>query len=500
MKGSQVLRVAAFATIAAAGGMSPSAAQQGSDVPPGLYSHTIQHETYLQQGSQTIDVPAGRAAFADGQELEPLDVIPDFLANDRTPAPDLAGSLRGCGIYEGSPPALSDQPLQSDFERFDRQILDEIDGYLAEGYPPASVLMHAASMGVSIDRALYAAVRSRPLQADNLYTTALELMAFLPGWTCTTGVDHGLYDPVYDVNDLPEGRLIQDVAARYFQERARLSPFPDWPNGEFHMLASADELLELLSAPQSDYWYQRPARGSNGAGPRSGVLIGLYPDSQQIVVDTSAERIRQWRDQGRDRIPVTFFYNFDYQVPVSRFGDDASLEDIMASFFGSGTELTPVPQWNDGDHHLQASAEELEDLFELPEAQDIEPQRYRELTDELAANGFNDKPVLVTLLSSGRYSRVAEPDRIRVALEQGIESFPVTVFFHRLDREACGAPAICFDRICDALVCAGGDPNICLDPAAAGAVRESSFNAPPGGGGGGEPPPDPPPPEPASPS
>jgi len=499
MKGSIIVRVVAFGAIMAAGGISPSAAQQGSDVRPGLYSQTIQNETYLQRGSQTVDVPAGRAAFANEQELEPLDVIPDFLANDRTPAPDLTGNLRGCGIYEGAPPAVSDQPLQSDFERFDRQILDEIDGYLAEGYPPASVLMHAASMGVSIERAVYAAVRSQPLQADNLYTTALELTAFLPGWTCTTGVDHGQYDPVYDVNDLPEGRLVQDVATRYFEERSRLSPFPDWPNGEFHLLASADELLELLAAPQTGHWY-RPAREGTAPGSRDSVLIGLYPDSEQVVIDTTAERIRQWRDEGRDRVPVTFFYNFDYQIPVSRFGDDVKLEDVMASFFGSGTELTPVPQWKAGDYHLETGAEELEDLFELPEAEDIDRQRYRELADELAANGFNDKPVLVTLLSSGRYSRVAEPDRIRVALEQGIETFPVTVFFHRLGREACGAPAVCFDRICDALVCAGGDPNICLDPAAAGAVRESSFNAPPGGGGGGEPPPDPPPPEPASPS
>lgn len=505
MNGIPLRQVAAGCVLALTGIVSATA-QQGADVPAGLYTQTIQNETYLQRGAQSVDVPAGTAAFADEQQLEQLDVIPDFLANDRTPAPGFSDNLRACGVYDDSALPLSDQPLQSDFERFDRRILDEIDQFLTDGYPPASVLMHAASMGIPIDRAVYAAVRSQPQRADELYTTALELMGFLPGWTCTAGVDRGLYDPVYDVNDLPEPRLVREVAQRYFQDSSRLAQFPDWPNDEFHMLASADELLELASEAGTEYWYRPgPPLAAPGAHPRETVLVGLYPDTDQIVMDTTAERIRQWREQDRERIPVTFFYNYDYQRPVSRFDEDATLEDVMASFFGAGNELTPVPLWTTGDHHLEVSGEELEELFELPAADDIEPGRYRALADDFTATGFGNKPVLVTLLRSGRYSRLAEPDRVRVALDQGVESFPVAVFYHRLDQEACGAPALCFDRLCDALVCAGGDPNVCLDPDAAGAVSERSFNAP---GGGGAPPPEdepppedpPPPPPPASPS
>lgn len=500
------LRKIAVACAMALAGTVPAAAQQGTDVPPGIYSQTISSETYLQRGSETVDVPAGHAAFADEQALEQLDVIPSFLANDRTLAPGFADNLRGCGIYDGSSPAVSDQPLQSDFERFDRGIVNQIDQFLADGYPPASVLMHASSMGVSIDRAVYAAIRSQPQRAEEIYTTALELSGFLPGWTCTTGVDSGLYNPVYEVNDLPEGRLVQDVAERYFQQSSRLADFPDWPNDEFHMLASTDELLELLSQLETEYWYRPgPGQDAAGANPREAVLIGLYPDTDQVVIDTTAERIRQWRDQGRERVPATFFYNFDYQRPISRFENGATLEDVMESFFENGNELTPVPLWAVGDHHLEVDGEELEELFVLPESDDIDPQRYQALTDDLAANGFSRKPVLVTLLSSGNYRQVAEADRVRVALDQGIKRFPVAVFYHRLDRDPCGAPALCFDQLCDALVCAGADPNVCLDPAAAGAVRESSFNAPPGGGGGSPPspspsPPPPPPPSPASPS
>lgn len=505
------LRKTAVACALVLAGISPSPAQQEAEVPPGLYSQTIQSETYLERGARSVDVPAGRAAFADDRELRQLDVIPSFLANDRTLAPGLADNLRGCGVYEGGAPAISDQPLQSDFERFDREILNEVDRFLAEGYPPASVLMHAASMGVAIDRAIYAAVRAQPGRADELYTTALELMGFLPGWSCTTNIDRGLYDPVYNVNDLPDQRMVQEVADRYFQQSSRLGQFPDWPNNEFHMLASTTELLDLVSRLETEYWYRPgPSQDGAGANPRETVLIGLYPDNDQIVIDATAERIRQWQAQDKARVPVTFFYNFDYQRPVSRFADDTTLEDIMDSFFEGGNELTPVPLWTVGDYHLEVTGDELEELFELPEADDIDPRRYRALVDDLAAQGFSRKPVLVTLLQSGKYRRVAEPDRVRVALDQGIESFPVAVFYHRVDREPCGAAALCFDSLCDAVVCAGGDPNVCLDPAAAGAVSESSFNSAPGGGGEGAPPPEdeppdeppdlPPPSPPASPS
>ncbi|MFZ0487811.1 MAG: hypothetical protein WAL83_12500, partial [Arenicellales bacterium] len=189
------LRKVAVACALALSGAAPVAAQQGANVPPGLYSETIKHDTYLQKGSQSINLPQGQAGFADKSDVKRLDVIPDFLTNDRTLAPGLADNLRGCGIYEGASPALSDLPLQSDFERYDRQILNEIDRFLIEGYPPASVLMHAASMGVPIDRVLYAAVRSQPTRTDELYKTALQLMAFLPGWTCAGNVDRGQYDP-----------------------------------------------------------------------------------------------------------------------------------------------------------------------------------------------------------------------------------------------------------------------------------------------------------------
>lgn len=499
------LRKVAVACALALSGVVPAGAQQGSNVPQGLYSETIQHDTYLQKGSKTINLPKGQAGFADTGKLKKLDVIPNFMTYDRTLPPGEADNLRGCGAYDGAAPALSDLPLQSDFERYDRHILDEIGKYLKSGYPPASVMLHAATMGVPIDQVMYAAVKAEPLRTQELYTTALQIMAFLPGWTCAGDLDRGSYDPVYNVNDLPNQRLVKDVADRYFKNRARLAEFPDWPHDEFNMLASADELLNLLSKSGSRFWYRPgPHEKGPGANPRDSVLISLYPDNQTIVIDTPAERIRKWKAEGKERIPVTFFYNFKYQRPMSRFGDNATLKEVINAFFNKGLELTPVPLFTVGDYHLMVPGKDLEDLFDIPKDSEIDPKRYKELANDLTANGFSKKPVLVTLLRDGHYKRLAEPDRVRVALDQGIKDFPVALFYHRLDRQACGAPASCFDQLCTALVCAGGDPNSCLSATAAGAVRESAFEVPTGGGGGGSPPPPspppPPPPPPASPS
>lgn len=500
------LRKVAVACALALSGVVPVAAQQSSNPPPGLYGETIKHDTYLQKGSKTVNLPQGQAGYANNTQLKKLDVIPSFMTNDRTLAPGLADDLASCGVYRGIAPAVSNVPLQSDFERYDRLILDQVDKFLSGGYPPASVLWHAASMGIPMDQVMYDAVKSDPQDTQQLYTVALQLMAYLPGWTCTGDLDRGRYDPVYTVNDLPNQRRVVDVADRYFKNRARLADFPDWPHDEFNMLASTDELLHLLSQSKKHrFWYRPgPSEHGPGANPRNYVLISLYPDNKTIVIDTPEERIRKWKDEGKKRIPVTFFYNFKYQRPISRFGKDATLKEIMNAFFDKGQELTPVPLFTVGDYHLMVSADELKKLFDIPKDNQIDPKRYKALAHDLATNGFAKRPVLVTLLRSGHYSRLAEADRVRVALDKGFTQFPVAIFYHRVDRQACGAPATCFDKLCNALVCAGGDPNVCLSATAAGAVRESAFVAPTGGGGGGSPPPPspppPPPPPPASPS
>ncbi|MBS1269061.1 MAG: hypothetical protein MAG794_00003 [Gammaproteobacteria bacterium] len=116
-------KVAVGCALALSGAPLP-AAEQGAGAPPGVYAHTTESETYLQKVSQTSDAPKGQAGLADNDETTNLDVIPSLTTNDRTPTPGISENLLGCGILPGSSVPLSDQPLQSDFARFDRQMLD----------------------------------------------------------------------------------------------------------------------------------------------------------------------------------------------------------------------------------------------------------------------------------------------------------------------------------------------------------------------------------------
>lgn len=452
------VRKTTIACAIALGGNSTVLAQSVSNnsVIPGVYTQTIEHTIVLEKDGGELELSEGQSGFADNQQLTQLKEIPEFLSDDWIPPPAGLTSFRGCGAFSGENALTSaNQPLQSDFQRFDRKVLNQIDSFVQSGYPPASVLMHAVSMGIPMERALYAAVQSAPVRADELYRVATELMSFLPGWVCSANLNDEQYNPVYDINDLPSQRRIRDVADRYFDDKAMLARFPDWPKKEFHMLASIDELIDLVEREDIEYWYRPgPVQSETpGGNPRDSVLIALYLKGQKVVIDTSMQQLQSWKQEGRDRVPVTFFYNFKYQRPISQFGNDVSLQDIENVFFDDGIELTPVPLWTVGDHHLQVTADELEELFDIPEKQEIDPDHYQLLLDELNKNGFSKKPVLVTLLRSGRYKRLSQPDRIRVAMDQGYSEFPTTLFYHRLERQACGAPAICFDQLCGAVAC-----------------------------------------------
>ena len=62
--------------------------------------------------------------------------------------------------------------LQSPYKHLDWLGLNEIVYFLNSGYPPETVLLHAVSQGMTIDRALYAAINSDPALADEFYFAA----------------------------------------------------------------------------------------------------------------------------------------------------------------------------------------------------------------------------------------------------------------------------------------------------------------------------------------
>lgn len=480
-------RGAVWILCATAGGLAlPAAAQDGAPglcpgepegVPPGVYASALQQTITLSKGAEQLELSAGRTGFADQPRLTCLEETPEFIRRDRMPAPGEFGAAgAACGFAAGE--GGDDLGLSSEWPRMERRFAEEIERFVGDGYPAESVIMHAVASGLTIDKTVYLMTRADADRAEEFFNAAFLLSDSLPGWACGVGSGStrgGAYSPYYGVNDLPPRRTVAEVAQRYFDDFQVMEPLPDWYAGDFHMLAYTDELLEL--ADDEERWYHAGDRQRIVDGNlQRAILVSLYGESRRIVLDISREEIAAFRDRGVERLPVVFYFNKDFQRPLTDIRIDDDLAGIIDQFHDDGTELTPVPLIAGGDHHLEVPMDDFEDLFEIPAREEIDDARYAALVDELARDGFSRRPVVVTLYSEHDGRWLDDPARIRAAIDAGIEQAPVAVLYHRLGRLPCGATPSCVRRVCEALTCAGGAPAACqVDPA----LREGTEPPPP---------------------
>ena len=175
---------------------------------------------------------------------------------------------------------------------------------------------------------------------------------------------------------------------------------------------------------------------------------------KQIVVDADADKLAALKQSGKNRVPVTFYFNQKHQSPISEFGGEVTLESLLDEFFSSGQELTMVPLWQVGDYHLNVPPGELVDIFDIPQVQDLDPAQYKMAVNEIRRDGFSQSPALITLLQTDNFKALAEPERVRAAMELGVSDIPVVLFYHRLNRQSCSAPTSCFKQISQARQCA----------------------------------------------
>ncbi len=466
--------------------LAQACADQPAGIPPGVYASALQKEISLSKGSDSISMGPGYTGFADEPRLTCLDETPEFIRRDPLPSPGgFAADAGACG-FGGGGGGSPDFGLSSEWPRMERRFADEIENFVSSGYPTNSIIMHAVAAGLTMDKTLYLMTRADSDRAAEFFNAAFALEASLPGWSCSAGTPGrgGAFSQYYGVNDLPPKRTVAEVARRYFEESLIMEPFPDWFSGDFHMLAYTDELVDLA---QDGYWYQNPGRtASEGSQLVRPILVSLYGETEEIVLDISADELRAFQARGVERLPVVFYFNKDYQRPVTDIRNDQDLAGLIDSFENDGAELTPVPLLGSGDYHVHVTADEMEELFEIPDREDIDPVRYQELVSRLQADGFGKGPAVVTLYSGGNSRWLDDAERIRAAIDLGMEEVPVALLYHRLQRMPCGSSTSCVRRICDAVVCAGGAPTACLEPPAAGGVRETepldSVPPPPEGG------------------
>ncbi len=339
---------------------------------------------------------------------------------------------------------------RDDHTRLDieRATFDEFKRFYDAGYPPASVMLQGASLGMSLEDMVYLAVMSDPDRAAEFYTTAVDLMPSLPGWVCRTGNVSDRYANYFTTEQLGSPASIRAIADEWFDNARVLAPFPDWKQNRAHVNASVSELASLADA--SKYWYKP------GGDRGSPIFVSLYRDIREIVVG-GVDALRAAQQSGRSSVPAVVVYNHSFQRPLSRYGAEASVTEIANEFFDKRIEITAVPAWEAGDFHMQAS---VADLMALVNTKVNRGARQDKSTIErkISENGgVVTAPLLVTLLRTGTGQVwIDSPATLEVANSMGVSEVPVTLFYQDIDRQPCGAPSACEAQICGAAKAAGG--------------------------------------------
>jgi len=343
----------------------------------------------------------------------------------------------------------------------DRTAYEELARLFDLGYPPATVMMHAITTGMSLNDILYIAVKSDVSRAQEFYDTAESLVPALPGWVCQERNDRDRYIKAVKLSDLGNQPTIRQGADVFFNQNRRVVPFPDWEDGRVHMTASVAELANLVS---DNRWYVAGKDdGTPLTAPNRPIFVSLYKDNGSIVVDSGIDRIRRAQQQGVDRLPVVLVYNDIDQRPITDFPADVTAGQIAQYFYSEGLELTAVPEWQVGDYHKIASPDELREVVEIPKKEDIPPEKLAAAEQKLRDNGMKlPEPLLLTLVRSGQgRAWINDPAEVVAADELGVKALPVVFFYHRIDRTPCGEPARCEDMLCEAATSAGASPKVC---------------------------------------
>jgi len=264
-----------------------------------------------------------------------------------------------------------------------------------------------------------------------------EVPGFL-NWPCGgSGADDSEMVPTYPLDSLPPGNRVEEVVRRFFEGPEIPAPSPAWLNGESHGSFPADEINRFST---DAYWYLSGETTAKMETLRPKVLlISLYPATQQVIVDQN--HYQELLDlYGDEDIPVTFVFNEENVVPISSFGKNADLQQVADLFFEKGITIADVPMWYAGDRQFEASAVDLEQVFEIPAIEDIDPSRLAALVADLQANGFTKKPINVALMSQNNSMVADEGEKIRAAQSIGMDSIPI-VFFNYSEnshKKRCG--------------------------------------------------------------
>ena len=256
-------------------------------------------------------------------------------------------------------------------------------------------------------------------------------------WPCSTDAARSRMFRTYSVDELEGNNKALEIVQRYFEVPEVIEPIPRWKEGEYHLRMSVDDILQFRS---EEYWYfTAPEREPLDKKRPKTLLIALYVGINQVVVDgPQLKALAEY--YGSEDIPVVFDFNDSNVVPISYFGPNVSLEELLKANTDRGINIDQPPMWELGDHNIRPSVSEMETFFDIPALEDIPPERVEALRADLEQYGFSTKPIFVSIFSGSNTMVVDQPQRVRVAAEMGYNRIPVqaTIIQSDIVVQRCG--------------------------------------------------------------
>ena len=260
--------------------------------------------------------------------------------------------------------------------------------------------------------------------ADEKGIKCIERIPAFMDWPCSTDAAKSRKFATYSIDDLPEGNKALEIVNRYFEVPEVIEPVPRWKEGEYHLMMKKDDIYQFSS---QEYWYMpdSPEAISDPRRPKT-LQIALFVGINQVVVDSQHMKVLS-AHYGGGEIPVVFTFNDSNMVPISYFGPNVSLEEVLKANGERGINVAPLPMWELGDHHFHSTVAEMNKYFDIPAVADIPPERRAALEADLTNNGFSKKPVFVSVLGGSESMVVDQPQRVAVAASMGMTDIPVNV-------------------------------------------------------------------------
>jgi len=391
---------------------SESECEPVGKISEGLYIALFDGKLNAASKKGDIDMVAPAAARIERGDPECLTEIPNFLALD---------------------PYLSEDPEYSvsEYEKImgTKDMFKRVERLLQYGYSADAIYSHEISKGLNIVSIVDAASLSEPSRETEFRWLADLLLPGYPGTACGCNdfrKDRNWNEIAYDSL---EPKTIEQVARVYFDNGQHLSRFSE---KSAHGLFPVKELAQLLRESSLTYRIL-PVR--NHPIP-AGVFVSIYKDNEEIVVDGNLGAVQAAVARGDEFIPVIFHYYWDGIVPIGRFPEVLTSGDVSGILDDLGTILSPVPNWRAGDYHAWILIEEVEDLVNIPEKDDIDPELWDRIEIDLKTNGFAF-PVLMTPGEGiANYQLYNSVERVAVAKHMGKLRVPVVMLEppHRPDQ------------------------------------------------------------------